>query len=128
MMHFNKWPRGAAALLGLFLASQAEAQVVKNERLLSFEDGAVPAYMVVDGGSRLAINDEHYKDGLHSLGWEYGPGDVLSVKKDLMFEKKDPTGKDTYLALPSPLVSTSQAGVPHGCATNAICRACPKKA
>ena len=74
MTHFNKWTRGAAALLGLFLASQAEAQVVKNERLLSFEDGVVPAYLTTDEGSRLDINDEHYKDGLHWLGWEYEPG------------------------------------------------------
>ena len=98
MTHFNKWTRGAAALLGLFLASQAEAQVVKNERLLSFEDGVVPAYLTTDEGSRLDINDEHYKDGLHCLGWEYEPGSVLTLKKDLMFEKKDPTGKDTYLS------------------------------
>lgn len=98
MMHFNKWSRGAATLLGFFLISQTEAQVVKNERLLSFEDGEVPAYMTTDATSRLTINDEHYKDGLHSLSWEYEPGAILSVKKDLMFEKKDPTGKDLYLS------------------------------
>jgi chondroitin-sulfate-ABC endolyase/exolyase len=69
MMHFNKWSRGAAMLLGFFLISQTEAQVVKNERLLSFEDGEVPAYMTTDATARLTINDEHYKDGLHSLGW-----------------------------------------------------------
>ena len=85
-------------LLGFFLISQTEAQVVKNERLLSFEDGEVPAYMTTDATARLTINDEHYKDGLHSLGWEYEPGAVFSVKKDLMFEKKDPTGKDLYLS------------------------------
>ena len=98
MMHFNKWSRGAATLLGFFLISQTEAQVVKNERLLSFEDGEVPAYMTTDATSRLTINDEHYKDGLHSLSWEYEPGAILSVKKNLMFEKKDPTGKDLYLS------------------------------
>lgn len=30
MMHFNKWSRGAAMLLGFFLISQTEAQVVKT--------------------------------------------------------------------------------------------------
>ena len=47
---------------------------------------------------RLGISGEHYKDGLHSLSWTFDPGAVLSVKKDLKFEKKDPTGKDTYLS------------------------------
>ena len=58
-------------LLGVFLSSQSEAQVVKNERWLSFEDGEVPAYMTTDATARLTMNDEHSKDGLHSLGWEY---------------------------------------------------------
>ena len=48
--------------------------------------------------SRLELSDEHYKDGLQSLSWTFNPGAVLSIKKDLKFEKKDPTGKDTYLS------------------------------
>ena len=75
MMNLSKWSRGAAALLGLFLsAQQVEAQVVKNDRLLSFEDGAVPAFLTTGEGSRLDINSEHYKDGQHCLGWEFEPG------------------------------------------------------
>ena len=38
------------------------------------------------------------RQGLHSLSWTFNPGAVLSIKKDLKFEKKDPTGKDTYLS------------------------------
>lgn len=72
------------------------AQVVKHERLLSFEEG-VPQELS-GSNSKLSITEEHYKDGTHSLRWTYEPGAVLSLKKDLKFEPKDPTGKDTYLS------------------------------
>ena len=49
-------------------------------------------------GRLLSLSDEHYKDGSRSLRWTYKPGAVLSLKKDLKFEAKDPTGKDTYLS------------------------------
>ena len=81
-------------LMGLM--APVSAQVVKNERLFSFE-GGVPAQLQVDASS-LAISDAHYKDGTHSLRWTYQPGAVLTLKKDLKFEEKDPTGKDTYLS------------------------------
>lgn len=81
----------------LATTTMATAQVVKHERLLSFEDGQVPAYISTTGG-QTAINDEHYKDGLHCLAWDYEPGATLNITKDLMFEPKDPTGKDTYLS------------------------------
>ncbi|MBU8971419.1 MULTISPECIES: chondroitinase family polysaccharide lyase [Bacteroides] len=97
MMQFSKWTMGAGMLLGTLLPVNAEAQVVKSERLLSFEGPQVPAF-ISGTGSRLGISGEHYKDGLHSLSWTFDPGAVLSVKKDLKFEKKDPTGKDTYLS------------------------------
>lgn len=97
MMQFSKWTMGAGMLLGTLLPVNAEAQVVKSERLLSFEEPQVPAF-ISGTGSRLGISREHYKDGLHSLSWTFDPGAVLSVKKDLKFEKKDPTGKDTYLS------------------------------
>ena len=80
-----------------FVALGASAQVVKHERLLSFEDGGVPSFITTSQGS-LGINDEHYKDGLHCMKWTYQPGSVLSFKKDLKFEKLDPTGKDLYLS------------------------------
>ena len=95
MIQFSKYFSGALMLLAT--TTMATAQVVKHERLLSFEDGQVPAYISTTGG-QPAINDEHYKDGLHCLAWDYEPGATLNITKDLMFEPKDPTGKDTYLS------------------------------
>ena len=96
-MQLSKWTMGAGMLLGALLPVNAGAQVVKNERLLSFEEQQVPAF-ISGTGSRLDISEEHYKDGMRSLSWTFSPGAVLSVKKDLAFEKKDVTGKDTYLS------------------------------
>ena len=106
-------------------------------------------------GSQLGISDEHYRDGDHSLSWTFEPGAALSIKKDLKFEKKDPTGKDTYLSAfivwvyneqaqdkqirfeflegwqgYAPLfllASTSPVGAEHGYVMNAICKAPRKK-
>ena len=44
MMQFSKWTMGAGMLLGTLLPVNAEAQVVKSERLLSFEEPQVPAF------------------------------------------------------------------------------------
>ena len=96
-MQFSKWTMGVGVLLGTLLPVHTEAQVVKNEKLLSFEDQQMPAF-ISGTKSRLDISGEHYKDGLHSLSWTFNPGAVLSIKKDLKFEKKDSTGKDTYLS------------------------------
>lgn len=97
MMQFSRWAVGVGMLLGAMLPVNGEAQVVKDERLLSFEQEQVPTF-ISGTNSRLNISDEHYRDGSHSLSWTFEPGAVLSVKKDLKFEKKDPTGKDTYLS------------------------------
>ena len=48
--------------------------------------------------SQLSINDRHYRDGRHCLSWQYEPGSVLTVKKDLKFEPLDPAGKDLYMS------------------------------
>ncbi len=86
-----------ASVLSFFaISGELTAQVVKHERLLSFEE-AVPQELS-GAGSTLSLSDEHYKDGSRSLRWTYKPGAVLSLKKDLKFEAKDPTGKDTYLS------------------------------
>lgn len=74
-----------------------EPQAVTDERLLSFEEPQVPAF-ISGTASRLSISDEHFRAGSHSLCWDYEPEAVLSIRKDLKFEKKDPTGKDTYLS------------------------------
>lgn len=74
----------------------AHSQVVQNDRLFSFETG-VPD-QVSGKFSKVTTNGEHYKDGQHSLKWTFQPNGVLSLKKDLKFETKDPTGQDTYLS------------------------------
>ena len=60
-------------LLGTLLPVSAEAQVVKNDKLLSFEDPQIPVF-ISGTDSRLEISDEHYKDGLQSLSWTFNPG------------------------------------------------------
>lgn len=81
----------------MFLCASAFAQVVKNERLLSFEEPQVPSF-ISGSRSQLSVSDAHYKDGKNSLQWVFEPGGMLEIKKDLKFEKKDPTGKDLYLS------------------------------
>ena len=41
-MQFSKWTMGVGMLLGTLLPVSAEAQVVKNDKLLSFEDPQIP--------------------------------------------------------------------------------------
>lgn len=78
------------------LCSSAFSQVVTNDRLLSFEK-ALPAQLS-GKGSTFAVSDAHYKDGNHSLKWTFQPKGELLLKKDLQFEQRDSTGKDTYLS------------------------------
>lgn len=89
--------RGTAILFLLFCSTILAAQVVSHERMLSFEELQLPTYI---GGtdSQIALSDIHYKDGKQSMKWSFSSGGTLSIKKDLGFEKKDPTGKDTYLS------------------------------
>lgn len=97
MIQISKWKIGAAILLWTLLPTSGKAQTVKNERLLSFEETQVPAFITANG-SQLAVSNEHYRDGAQSLSWAFTPNAVLSIKKDLKFEAKDPTGADTYLS------------------------------
>lgn len=85
-------------MLAFLLPSAASAQLVKHDRLLSFEDNEIPAFITGEN-SQLSITPDHYKDGLHSLNWKFGPKSTLSIKKDLQFEPKDPSGTDTYLSV-----------------------------
>lgn len=96
-MQFSKWTAGAVMLLGLCMPLQGEAQTVKNERLLSFEEESVPEFITATT-SQLTVSGDHYRDGRYSLAWTFGPESVLSIRKDLKFEQQDPTGKDTYLS------------------------------
>ena len=58
-----------AACAALFSFSLS-AQVVKNDRLLSFEQPELPAGLSATKAT-LGISDQHYKDGTHSLRWTF---------------------------------------------------------
>lgn len=75
----------------------ATIEPIKHERFLSFEDATVPSFVQSKNG-QLSISNQHYKDGQQALMWNYQANGVLSIKKDLHFETKDPTGEDTYLS------------------------------
>ena len=85
------------SLLSFLVSGEAAGQVplVVNERICSFEEGNIPACWQGEG---LLLNTVHFKDGKQSLQWQYRPGATLSLRKDLLFQKKDPTGKDLYLS------------------------------
>lgn len=85
----------AGCLCGLPAGSHA--RLVRSERLLSFEEKEIPAY-VTASKSEIALSGSHYKDGAASLRWSFEPGGTLSVRKNLFFEKKDPAGIDLYLS------------------------------
>lgn len=88
---------GAATLFSCCCSAFLSAQVVTDERLFSFEQPDIPS-CITGVQSQFSISDVHYKDGTHSMEWVFEPGGVLELKKDLKFEKKDPTGKDLYLS------------------------------
>ena len=88
---------GVTTLFSLLCSAFLHAQVVTDERMFSFEEPQIPDCITATH-SRLSLSDLHYKDGKHSLEWTFEPGGILELKKDLKFEKKDPTGKDLYLS------------------------------
>lgn len=88
---------GVTTLFSLLCSAFLHAQVVTDERMFSFEEPQIPDCITATH-SRLSVSDLHYKDGKHSLEWTFEPGGILQLKKDLKFEKKDPTGKDLYLS------------------------------
>lgn len=84
-------------LIAFLCSTGLSAQIVKHDRLLSFEEQQVPTFITANQ-SKIAISSNHYKDGERSLQWTFTPGAVLSMKKELKFEKLDSTGKDLYLS------------------------------
>ena len=80
-----------------FFSIVCPAQLVKHDKLLSFEEDK--GLSIIDASkSEISISADHYKDGTHSMKWEYNPGGELNIKKDLQYEPIDPTGVDTYLS------------------------------
>ena len=88
---------GVFTLLSLLCPAFLYAQVVTDERMFSFEEPQLPA-CITGVQSQLGISGAHYKDGKHSLEWTFEPNGRLELRKDLKFEKKDPTGKDLFLS------------------------------
>lgn len=72
------------------------AQVVQNDRLLSFEKNVPSEISGIK--SQFSLNNEHFKDGKSSLLWKFQRNGTLSIKKDLQFEPLDATGKDLYMS------------------------------
>lgn len=77
--------------------ADAGAQIVKNERLLSFEESALPAFIKVSGGN-VSTSDLHYKDGKRSMMWQFTAGGDLTINRDLGFEARPPKSRDLYLS------------------------------
>ena len=93
----NRFLKIFALLITMIAGSNhLSAQYVKHEKLISFEE-SVPAFSTGESGS-IEISDAHFRDGKHSLCWEFEAGSELFYNKDLAFEPVDPTGKDTYLS------------------------------
>ena len=75
----------------------ASAKGIELDRFYIFECEDVPSSISAQNGA-LSISGKHFREGKHSLKWDFQEHDILSIRQDLMFEYKDPTGKDTYLS------------------------------
>jgi chondroitin-sulfate-ABC endolyase/exolyase len=84
--------------LALSLPMWGNAQVTRNERFFSFEKGDALS-MIHGEHSTWGLSTIHYKDGKSSMKWDFDSHSSLSIRKNLLFEKKDPTGKDLYQSL-----------------------------
>lgn len=87
-------------ILSFLCPAFLNAQIVTDERMFSFEEPQLPA-CITGVQSQLGISGAHYKDGKHSLEWTFEPNGKLELRKDLKFEKKDPTGKTCIFPLSS---------------------------
>ena len=58
-MQFSKWKIGAVALVCMLLPGSVHAQIVKNERLLSFEEKQVPAFVTTADRKSTRLNSSH---------------------------------------------------------------------
>lgn len=77
--------------------TQALAHGIEHNRFYRFECEDVPSSISVQNGT-LSISGKHFREGQHSLKWDFSKKSMLSIKQNLMFEYKDSTGKDTYLS------------------------------
>lgn len=98
MMKYKLFKNSLCTAIMAFCPILLSAQLVKHDRLLSFESAEVPSF-ITGANSDLSISGLHYKDGIQSLQWKFQPKGNITIRKDLKFEKKDPTGTDKYLSV-----------------------------
>lgn len=70
----------------------ASAQILKHERLFSFEEQTV-SDSIESQQSIFSISTKHNKDGKQSLRWEFNPMEVYLSKKISVLRKKIPRGR-----------------------------------
>jgi chondroitin-sulfate-ABC endolyase/exolyase len=93
----NLIKQGVIVTISMLCSFGVSAQTVKHERLLSFEEISMPNF-ISSQNSKLSLSPKHHKDGTQALRWSFEPNAMISIKKDISFEPKDPTGKDLYLS------------------------------
>ena len=77
---------GVLTLFSCLCSAFLHAQVVTDERLFSFEEPQVPG-CITSVHSQLSVSDIHYKDGKHSMKWDFEPGGILELKKEKQQKK-----------------------------------------
>lgn len=73
------------------------AKDVEVRQLLSFENKK-DLSDIQTSKSKVEISSNHFKHGANSMHWKFKANGVLSLSKNIEFQPKDVTGKDTYLS------------------------------
>lgn len=89
--------QGILLLLSALTAGPLAAQIVRHERLLSFEEKTVPTFLSAEN-SEISVSGTHYKDGTQSLCWSFRPGGTLTLRRDVGFEPRIRGDRDLYLS------------------------------
>uniref|UniRef100_A0AB33JMQ0 Chondroitinase family polysaccharide lyase n=1 Tax=Prevotella sp. GTC17262 TaxID=3236797 RepID=A0AB33JMQ0_9BACT len=90
--------RSLIILWALVISSiPATAQPMELRQLLSFEDTKA-LNDIQTSKSKIDISSKHFKHGTSSIHWNFKANGILTLSKDIEFEPKDATGKDTYLS------------------------------
>lgn len=84
-------------MLMLTWAMVLPAQLINDPRMLSFESRS-DLNCISAEKSQTELSALHYRNGKNSLLWTFQPGAILSLKKDLRFERRLPGDRDNYLS------------------------------
>ena len=86
------------AALALYMTAGARVVDFESESMiLSFEDGVGQA--IAGKGSRVAVSDEHYKLGEHSLEWQWSRrGATLEIPGEIPYLHENPNPKETSVS------------------------------